>query len=74
MYDLESAEHLFHSSRPPWPGAVLQVWESATPVSALREVRGAVAGGPWGLRVTLERATFCENRYHLVSWHKIVVH
>ena len=47
MCDLESAEHVSGSSRPLGPGTVLQ-WGRMEPVSAPREVREAVAGGPGG--------------------------
>ena len=55
MCDLESADHVFGSSRPLGPGIELQGGQREEPVSAPREVRGAVAGGPEGLRVPLER-------------------
>ena len=43
---------------------------SVEPVSARREVLGAVAKGLLGLRVSLKRATFSMNGDHFVSCQK----
>ena len=64
IYKFKSAKHVYRSSRPPWPGTVLQ-GGSEELVSSPQEVRGTVVGVQGWSESPLERAKFSKNGIQL---------